>query len=156
VVVILRPGSGLFTPVSLVGLSAAVLAALAQVGIRRLAATEPVIRIVFYFALIATSASALPLAGTWRNPSREAWLALLFVGLSATVAQFFLTSAYQFAPAAQIGPFIYFGVVFAGILDWVAWQNLPEPTFLGGAALVVFAAVLMLRQRQQPIPPVAA
>ena len=156
VLLILRPGSDLFTPVSLVGLSAAVFAALAQVGIRRLTATEPVTRIVFYFALIATTASALPLVGTWRNPSREAWLALLVVGLSATVAQFFLTSAYQFAPAALIGPFIYFGVVFAGILDWIAWQNLPEPTFVGGAALVVFAAVLMLRQRQRPLPPVEA
>jgi drug/metabolite transporter (DMT)-like permease len=153
VLVILRPGSGLFTPVSLVGLSAAVFAALAQVGIRRLTATEPVTRIVFYFALIATAASALPVIGSWRNPEPEAWLAILALGLFATVAQFLMTSAYQFAPAALIGPFIYSGVVFAGILDWLVWEKLPDAMFVGGAALVVLAAVLMLRLRQPAAPP---
>ena len=63
-VLILRPGSGLFQGAALIGLGAAVFAALAQVGIRRLTRTEPVTRIVFYFGAIATAASALPLAGS--------------------------------------------------------------------------------------------
>ena len=52
---ILRPGTSVFQPVALVGLASAGFAAVAQVGIRGMASTEPVTRIVFYFALIATS-----------------------------------------------------------------------------------------------------
>ena len=56
---ILRPGTGVFEPAALVGLASAVLASIAQVGIRRLTRTEPVTRIVFYFGLVA-SVVALP------------------------------------------------------------------------------------------------
>ena len=66
---ILRPGFGVFQPVALVGLASAALASIAQVGIRRLTRTEPVTRIVFYFGLIASLAAAPPAALTWRTPS---------------------------------------------------------------------------------------
>src|SRR5512137_2289733 len=49
---ILRPGIGVFRPASLVGLASAVFASISQVGIRRLNRTEPVNRIVFYFGLV--------------------------------------------------------------------------------------------------------
>ena len=64
VLLILKPGSGLFSPVALIGLASAMLAATAQVGIRRLTRTEPIERIVFLFALIATTVSAVIRIGT--------------------------------------------------------------------------------------------
>ncbi len=66
ILLILKPGTGLFTPVSLVGVASAVLAAVAQVGIRKLTRTEPVTRIVFYFGLIGSVVSA---GGTLRPRS---------------------------------------------------------------------------------------
>ena len=65
---ILKPGLGLFQPVALVALAAAVLAALAQVGVRNLTRTEPTTRIVFYFTWIATLVSGLPAALAWQTP----------------------------------------------------------------------------------------
>ncbi len=72
ILLILKPGTGLFTSVSLVGVSSAVLAAVAQVGIRRLTRTEPVTRIVFYFGLIGSVVSAVPAALAWRDPPGRA------------------------------------------------------------------------------------
>ncbi len=57
--------SGLF----LILLAAAVLAALAQVGVRNLTRTEPTTRIVFYFTWIATLVSGLPAALAWQTPT---------------------------------------------------------------------------------------
>jgi drug/metabolite transporter (DMT)-like permease len=126
------------------------LVAVAQVGVRRLTLTEPVTRIVFYFGLIGSLASAIPAAFVWRTPSPPLWGVLLAIGGCATFGQLALTRAYAYAPAAQVGPFIYAGPVVAGFLDWWIWKSLPDALFVLGAGLVVLAAVLMLRRSALP------
>lgn len=147
---VLRPGFGLFQPAAVVGLLAAVFAAVAQVGVRRLTQTEPVTRIVFYFGAIATAGSALPLAtGSWATPPPPLWGVLLAAGVLATAGQLLLTRAYAQAPAAQVGPFIYTSVVFAGLLDWLLGGRLPDRLFFAGATLVCLAAILALRLKTE-------
>jgi drug/metabolite transporter (DMT)-like permease len=145
IVLILRPGVGVFRPAAFAALAAAVLAALAQVGVRRLTRTEPITRIVFYFALIATAVSAVPLLKVWTLPERGVWTVLVALGVLATLAQLLLTQAYARAPAAQVGPFIYSSVVFAGLMDWWLWGRVPDAAFVAGAVLVCAAGILALR-----------
>lgn len=147
---ILRPGTGVFDPAALVGLASAVLAAIAQVGIRRLTRTEPVTRIIFYFGLVASLVALPPALYWWTPPSAAAWALLLLMGAFATVGQFTLTRAYVHAPAARVGPFLYAGPVFAGLLDWLIWGRLPDLLFVAGALLVIAAATLTLRLRGVP------
>lgn len=147
VMLILRPGTSLFTPAALVGLAAAGFAALAQVGVRRLTQSEPTGRIVTYFALIASACSAPPAALAWVAPGGHAWLALVLAGSAATAGQVLLTRAYACAPAARVGPFLYTGVLFSALLDVALWQIWPDGWFVGGALLVSIAAVLALRLR---------
>jgi drug/metabolite transporter (DMT)-like permease len=145
VIVILRPGSGLMEPVALVGLASALFAAVAQVGVRRLTRTEPVPRIVFYFAITATVLCAFPAAVSWRTPQGLEWLAAAAMGVTATAGQLAMTRAYAHAPAAQVGPFIYSAVVFAAALDWVFWRRLPDAFTVAGGVLVAGAGILSLR-----------
>ena len=142
---ILKPGLSLFNPVALFGVAAAMLAALAQVGIRRLTRTEPVTRIVFYFGVIATAVSAVPLAGVWRPPDATQWQVLLALGVLATLAQLALTRAYAHAPAAQVGPFLYMVVVFTTLLEGWYFEVWPDPLSIAGAVLVCTAGILTLR-----------
>ena len=152
ILLILRPGTDLFEPAALLAVAAAALAALAQVGVRSLTRTEPVMRIVFYFALISSAVSALPLALGWSNPGPAAWVALIAAGVLATLGQTLLTAAYAAAPAAWVGPYLYTSVVFSGLLDWLIWGILPDLLFLLGATLVVAAGVLTLRLRHADLP----
>jgi drug/metabolite transporter (DMT)-like permease len=151
---ILRPGSGVFQPAALVGLASAVFASISQVGIRRLVRTEPVTRIVFYFGLVASLAALPPAVWWWRTPSALTWAVLLLMGVFATAGQLTLTRAYLHAPAAEVGPFLYAGPVFAGLLDWLLWGRLPDALFILGAVVVIAAATLALRLR--PVPASAA
>jgi drug/metabolite transporter (DMT)-like permease len=144
---ILKPGSDLFQPVALVALVSTLFASVAQVGIRQLTSTEPVTRIVFYFGLISTLVSALPLAVVWKTPTPGLLTVLLVMGALATAGQLCLTRAYSCAAAARVGPFIYTGVVFAGVLDFLFWGTLPDGLFLVGASMVSLAAILALRLR---------
>jgi drug/metabolite transporter (DMT)-like permease len=150
---ILRPGTGVFEPAALVGLASAVFASISQVGIRRLLRTEPVTRIVFYFGLVASVVALPPAVWWWRSPSPGTWAVLVLMGVFATVGQLTLTRAYVHATAASVGPFLYAGPVFAGLLDWVIWGRLPDALFVVGAILVVAAATLALRLRDRTIPP---
>ena len=147
---ILQPGSGVFQPAALVGLASAAFASIAQVGIRRLTRTEPVTRIVFYFGLVASVVALPPAVWWWRPPSALTWGVLLLMGVFATAGQLTLTRAYLHAPAARVGPFLYAGPVFAGLLDWLLWGRLPDVLFVLGAAVVVAAATLALRLRPAP------
>jgi drug/metabolite transporter (DMT)-like permease len=150
---ILRPGTGVFEPAALVGLASAVLAAIAQVGIRRLTRTEPVLRIVVYFGLVASAVALPPALYWWTPPTARTWLVLLLMGVFATIGQLTLTRAYVHAPAARVGPFLYAGPVFAGLLDWLVWGRLPDALFVAGAVVVIAAATLALRlQHVEQLP----
>lgn len=153
ILIILRPGSAVFEPAALLALASAGFAAVAQVGIRRLTASEPVTRIVFYFSFIATVVSFLPLLGAWTTPSSAAWVALVAAGVFAVLGQFLLTRAYSCAPAGRVGPFLYTGVVFAGLFDWLAWGTLPDGLFALGALVVSASAILALRLRDETVAP---
>ncbi|HEY5791014.1 MAG TPA: DMT family transporter, partial [Gammaproteobacteria bacterium] len=105
---ILRPGTGLFQPEALAGIGAALCAALALVTVRQLGRVhEPATRVVFYFALLGTAGSAVPLAWSWQMPRPGDWLALVAIGAFATTGQYLLTRGYACAPAGQVGPFSY-------------------------------------------------
>jgi drug/metabolite transporter (DMT)-like permease len=144
-VFILRPGPGLFQPAALVGALGAVLAATAQVGVRRLTLTESVTSIVFYFSIVSTLIGLGPAQLAWTSPAADDLPVLLGLVTSATLAQVCMTRGYQQAPAALVGPFIYASVAFAAALDWLVFGRHPDGWSSVGAALVVAAGILALR-----------
>lgn len=152
---ILKPGLTILKPAAIVGVVAAVLAAAAQVGVRGLTRTEPVIRIVYYFGLVSSCVSLFPALGSWVTPSAALWPALLALGLTATAAQLLMTRAYSCAPAAQVGPFIYTAVVFGALFDALIFHRLSDVLSVGGGVFVAAAGVAALRLRSPVVVPAA-
>lgn len=145
---IVKPGSGVWSPAAIAGVGAGVLTALAMVGIRNLSATEPTRRIVFYFSFFATLASALPMVYHWQTPSAPVFTAMVLAGIGATLAQLLLTKSYSLVPAAQVGPYTYASVIFAAGFGWLLWGEIPDPMSFAGAALIIIAGIMTLRGRQ--------
>ncbi|PZN34901.1 MAG: EamA/RhaT family transporter [Proteobacteria bacterium] len=145
VVLVLRPGTDMFQPIALVGLTAGFLSAVAQIGVRTLTLTEPPARIVFLFALTASAISAVPLPFVWVTPSSALLGLFALMGLCAVFGQLMLTRAYSHAPASQVGAFVYVAVLFAAVFDWIQTGRLPHPTFAAGAVLICAGGALMLR-----------
>jgi drug/metabolite transporter (DMT)-like permease len=143
VVVILEPGLRGVSPVALVGLLGGALAAVAKVTVRRLSRDEPTPRILLYFALIATAVSAAPMLWAWETPSPPmlGWL----IGLAgcATLGQFLLTTGLSLAPAARMGTFGYFAVVFGAGYGWLIWGEQLSLGFFVGSVLVAAAGLLV-------------
>jgi drug/metabolite transporter (DMT)-like permease len=149
IALVLRPGLGMFQAAGLVGLASGLLSALAIVGIRRMAVSEPVERIVFYFTAFATVVSSIPLAWAWENPSGLMLWVLGGMGVLAITAQICLTKGYSLAPAGQVGPITYCNVIFAAILGWVFWQEALDGLTLAGGVLTISAGVIATYQHQR-------
>lgn len=144
---ILQPGLGLFRPAALVGVTGAMFAAVAQVGVRRLTRSESVTTIVFYFSVSSTVIALGPAALSWVTPSVGSVPLVLSLVAAGTVAQLMMTRAYQLAPAAQVGPFMYGSVAFAAGFDWLIFSHRPDALSAVGTAFIVVAGVLALRGR---------
>lgn len=146
VALIVKPGLHPVNPfAALIGLASGVLAAAAMVSIRRITDTEPPARIVFYFALLGTALSAVPLLWRWQTPSLDALALTVAAGVLATLGQVQLTRAYASAPAALVGPFTYVAVPISAALAWLLWSETLDGASLAGAAVVIASCVLVGR-----------
>jgi len=146
VVFLLNPDFRAFSWASLVALSSGLFASAAMTSIRKMSTSEPAIRIVFYYGFICTAVSAVPVLLIEQWPGVNILMTLLAVGAFATLGQYCLTKAYSMANVAQVGPFVYSTVVFASIIAWLFWQEIPS-LFTGfGIFLVIIAGTLALRQ----------
>jgi drug/metabolite transporter (DMT)-like permease len=169
VLIMTRPGAGVWQPEALVPLLAAVFYALAMISIRKLTGTEGSGTIVFYFTVFATLAglATAPLGAVdpelaWVWPSLGDWLIVLAIGLLGGSAQILLTIAYRSAPVSLVAPFDYMALVYGFILGFIFFAEIPDAYLLIGGATVVASGVYIVhretvvarqRRRQQPVPP---
>ncbi len=157
VLMVLRPGLSEISAVAAVGLLGGALAAVALVTVRRLAASEPPVRIVFWFAALATLVSAVPLTWAWQPPSPSALAWLGAVALLATLGQVCLTKGLARAPASRVGPFAYLAVIFGAAYGWLLWREPLAWGTLFGSLLVLVAGFILTRPaRMAPSVPPAA
>ena len=152
VLLVAKPDQALFNLLSAIGLASSFLAAMAFVTVRAMSNSEPASRIVFYFCLIGTLISAIPMFWLWRPYQPRELLLLASAGVLATISQLFLSTAYRYAPAGQIGPANYLAIIFAGFWAALIWQEYPDLTSLVGMAVILVALILCMPYWQKKSP----
>jgi drug/metabolite transporter (DMT)-like permease len=134
--------------VTLVGLLAGFLAAIAQVNVSILARYDNTLKIIFYFSFIGSIASLPAAILHWQPLNIRIWLLFLCIGALAAVAQWLLTRAYALAKAGNIGVFTYSSVIFSGIYGYVFWEEkLSWPMLAGGVFIVLSGSIVLWRRR---------
>jgi drug/metabolite transporter (DMT)-like permease len=130
-------------------LGGAVFAALAQVFVRKLVVSENTSAIVFWFSLTATVLSLATLPFGWVIPTGIEAATLVAAGLMGGVGQILLTSSYREADASLVAPFDYASMLFALLIGYFVFAEVPSWTMLFGAALVIAAGILIIwRERR--------
>ena len=90
---------------AMTALMGAILAALAQVFIRKLVQVETTAAIVFYFSVTTTILSLFTVPFGWIWPDPLTVGLLVSAGIFGGLGQILLTSSYRFAPTSVIAPF---------------------------------------------------
>lgn len=143
----------------------AMTAAGATIQIRRLTATETTASIVVYMTLLVMLFSLTTIGLGWRMPASPVELAALIgVGVSGGLGQMFFTESYRYAPASMLAPFDYSAMLWAFMLGFALFAEVPTAPVLAGAVIVAAAGIFVVvreralgltRRRQMPIAPIA-
>lgn len=152
VLCVFHPSSAIASLAGLLGLLSGASAGLAQVSIKRLSSTEPALFIVIMFAFLGCIFSFVPMLFVFIVPDAGDWMVLLGVGFMGSLGQLSLTRAYKLAPASQVSPLGYFGLVFAGLIGFLFWSEAPDYWMLIGTIFIVIAGTLVAREHVEPLP----
>jgi len=122
----------------------AVLWAYGVILTRQIAQQEPSLVQMFYnncFFLVLTGIGCI---FTWHSPTEaELWL-LLLVGLLSGIGQYSLFESARHAPVSLAAPLQYTALVWAFLLGFLVWGDVPRAGVFFGAALIVVAGLLLL------------
>ncbi len=130
-------------------LVASFLRAVVQIHIRTLVKTEDTAAIVFYFSLTATVMSLTTLPFGWVWPDTTALVLLIGAGLIGGVAQILVTSSYRFGGASMLAPFDYSSMIFAALIGYFVFAEVPTRDIILGSSLVIAGGFLIMwRERQ--------
>ncbi|MFZ0846211.1 MAG: DMT family transporter [Pseudolabrys sp.] len=116
---------------------------------RRLAQSETTSSIVFYFSLVTALAGAVTLPFAWHTPTGSELVMLLSLGVFGGIAHIFLTESYRHATASVIAPFDYSAMLWALLLGYWVFGELPSALVYLGASIVAGAGLFVIwRERQ--------
>ncbi len=143
ITIVLQPTKGIFDPNALYGVLAAIFASLAMISIRKMSDTEPASRVVFYFTLLCTIFSSIPIMlWHWQPIDLNTAGIMLAAGFFAASGQLFLTKGYSIAPPGEVAPFQYSIVIFGTIWGWLIWGEIIDIPKACGFLIVCIAGII--------------
>ncbi len=130
-------------------LAATIARSFVQIHIRQLVKVDHPAAIVFYFSMTATLLSALTVFWGWTIPTLHQALILIIMGLIGGIAQILVTSSYRFGQASMLAPYDYATMLFAIIIGYIWFDELPTVAILIGAALVIAGNIVVVWREHQ-------
>ncbi len=126
----------------LAGLGGALGSGIAYTLVRKLTLTEHPSVIVLYFPMVCLPSTLLVGVSDFVWPTANGWWMLLGVGCFTQLGQLALTKAMQFDAASRVTSLSYVQIVFATILGWLVFGEIPtDATLLGGGLILLGAMV---------------
>jgi len=157
VLLIARPQAESWDIGSLAALVSAFSGALVAIWLRKLSSSEKSVSIgIYYNGLGSLACLGWVLMSGWLTPRvDDIWLLVGF-GLGCGLQQWLLTVSFRYAQASVLAPFEYLAMVFAAIVGFVFWHEIPVFTTWLGAAIIAASGLFIFKRQlsQKPVEPV--
>ncbi len=144
VMLILLPTKGILNLHALYALGNGITTAATFLVVRLATKTEKMQTLLFYYYLIGFLLFLPMSLASFEVPDPKSFIYLVLVGVFAYYGSSFSFYGLQYAKTAQLAPFSYSGVVYAGIIQWLLWGTLPNWINLVGVALTCAAGIYIL------------
>jgi len=142
VLIIIRPGSDIFTWAMLLPMGNAVAFASYQIMTRRLSGVESPFASIFYPRLIGTLVLSTTLPYCWVMPQSGLHaLAFVIIGMLNGLSHLTLIKAYEHAPASRLAPFSYSQLIWVALIGYVVFGDFPDTWSLLGIAILVTSGI---------------
>jgi uncharacterized membrane protein len=138
-------------PASLFPLATAVFYALIMLSARRIHGSEGIWTLMFYVVLFPTLFSGLLVPVVWQ-PLQAAHLPVFVVlAVFGTLGLTLISQAFRMASAAVVAPFEYTALLWATLLGWMIWNELPDHwTYIGAAVIIASGIYIIVRETARP------
>jgi drug/metabolite transporter (DMT)-like permease len=131
------------------GLVATLFTAASTIQTRALTKSETTSSIVLYFSVICALGGLLTLPFGWIMPDWRDLAALMMTGIIGGLAHIVLTESYRLAPASLIAPFDYTSMLWALLLGFLVFGELPGvPVYIGACIIAGAGLFVIWRERQ--------
>ena len=149
VLIIVKPGSGVFKIESLLPLLSATFMAFSYLATRFLMSTESSVAIIFYysFALLITTLFFLP--NDFVIPSLFELIPLMCLGVMGSLGHYFLALSAKNAEVMVITPFEYSSFIFVTIMAYIFYNEIPGISIIIGVVLIILSGVYIVYREQQ-------
>ena len=148
-IVVVRPGSSVFTWYALLPMCMAVTNALYQILTRKVAGQEHPLTSLVWGTIVGALLLSLVAPFAWKTPeSAFHWGLLCLMGLLASIGHYLLIRAFEYAGATLLAPFTYTTLVWAMLYGWLVFGQFPDAVSLCGSAIIVGSGLFLVgRQR---------
>jgi len=149
VMIVIRPGLGVFHPsIFLVALAAGFFA-LRQILSRALGATGTTATTLFYTAATSFGLVCLPLPFVWEWPTEPLWILIMIaIGFLAAGGETLVIRAFETAEAVVIAPVHYSLIIWATFYGWLVFEQLPDIWTWVGTGIICATGIYILRQQR--------
>lgn len=121
----------------------------ATIQVRRLISSESTGAIVLYFTLLTTALGGVTIVLGWKMPSPGDLALLICIGIGGGIGQILMTQSYKFADASLIAPFDYTSMIWALLIGWMLFGQLPSNAVILGGAVVAGAGLFVIWREQR-------
>ena len=139
--IIIRPGSGVFTIYAILPLGAAIFYSTYSLATRFVGTDESPWTSLFYSALFGAICYSIYIVFNWNPMSNNALLLTIIIGLFGTAGHICLIRALTLGEASLVAPFIYTNLLFTTIWGFVLFGNFPDFWTIVGALIIVAAGI---------------
>ena len=129
---------------SLFALANAVLYATVTVAVRGMTATESINTLTMYQMVVLTVLFGLLVPFGFVMPSGVDAALLAVSGAGNALGQYWWTKSLHLAPASAVTPFYYLSLVWAIIIGFLVWGDVPTPALIAGSAIVIGSGLFLL------------
>ena len=145
--IVIRPGSDVFTPAAIFPLMAAICYSGYALLTRKVGNKEDVWTSLFYTGLVGTVILSLLVPFAWETPDLMGLGLMTLIALFGTAGQICLIRAFSAGEASMLAPYSYSGLFFAAVLGAIFFSELPDMWTICGA-LVIAGAGLYVWHRE--------
>jgi drug/metabolite transporter (DMT)-like permease len=144
VLIVTEPGAGTFQVAALFALANAVMYGSIATVVRGMSATESTETLIMYQMVLLTLLFLPLLLFGFVMPTPLDATIMLLSGVVNGIGQYLWTRAITLAPTSAVTPFYYFSLVWAMILGFAIWGDIPTAALLTGSAIVVGSGLFLL------------
>ncbi|MFT5506224.1 MAG: drug/metabolite transporter (DMT)-like permease [Gammaproteobacteria bacterium] len=144
VLIMLRPGTGVFEWAALIVLGSVVVYSLLMITTRAFKSTESSAALMLYPQLGMSLTGVLLAPFFWKMPGLADLGLFALAGIFGSVGVVCVTHAFRLGPAAVISPFEYSALIWASLLGYLFWGELPDSITLAGACVVIASGLYIV------------